>query len=611
MNRNTDTLIHDDDQSQNAHGSPRPEKRKNQRGFLSCIEKRLCYTGLWVMRRGRFAKRRLMMAALILLELLLTLKERFVFNIRLFFARNDISFEKLGEALSGMREGGAAAKKRGALQLVGYWLMVAVTVILKFFAKLFSSINYVAPMLAALVFAIIVYSTVNIDFALKVVYNGEEIGYIADESVFEQAEKQMLGRIVFEDYIKPADSVPEFTIAAVDKSKLLDEDRLTDELIKASGNELSQATGLYIDDDFIGAVDKRYELVMLLDDIKDRYRSQSDEETQESSEDKESDEKSDEDEQSSKIINEETAFVKNVEARDGLYPVSSVIKIAEMEEILNEEQEAERIYITVAGDAPIKIAQKNGIPYSQLKALNPDIEKSLLIGQEVLVKKSVPMLEVKVVRTEVSEEEVNFKIEQIQDKNKYQGYVQVTQKGKKGKSLVTSEVTYVDGIETERTVLDTRVIEEPRNEKVVVGGKMPLKQMPASAMNTSSNFIWPAASGYVSCGINGYWGHTGMDIAAGAGTAIYASASGIVTKAVYNTTGYGYHIIINHGGGVETLYGHNSKLYVKVGDWVNQGQLIAAMGRTGRATGNHVHFEIRINGRYMNPANYIGTRCPY
>lgn len=606
MNQDTDILTYDDD-SQNAHGSPRPERKKRKNGLFGCIERQLCYTGLWVMRRGRFARRRLTMAALILLGLAAALKERFVFNIRLFFARNDISFEKLQETLSGMKEGGAAAGKRGALQLAGYWLMVAVTVILKLFAKLFSSINYVAPMLAALVFAIVVYSTLNIDFALKVVYNGEEIGYIADESVFEQAEKQMLGRIVFEDYIKPADSVPEFTIAAVDKSKLLDEDRLTDELIKASGNELSQATGLYIDDDFIGAVDKRYELVMLLDDIKDRYRSQTEEEAENTSDGKNDDEEDD----GSTILNEETEFVKNVEARDGLYPVSSVIKISEMEELLNEEQEAERVYITVAGDAPIKIAQKNGIPYSQLKALNPDIESSLLIGQEVLVKKSVPMLEVKVVRTELSEEEVSFKIEQIQDKNKYQGYVQVTQKGKKGKSLVTSEVTYVDGIETDRVVLDTRVIEEPRNEKVVVGGKMPLQQMPASAMNTSSNFIWPSASGYVSCGINGYWGHTGMDIASPAGTAIYASASGIVTKAVYNTTGYGYHIIINHGGGVETLYGHNSKLYVKVGDWVNQGQLIAAMGRTGRATGNHVHFEIRINGRYMNPANYIGTRCPY
>ena len=213
--------------------------------------------------------------------------------------------------------------------------------------------------------------------------------------------------------------------------------------------------------------------------------------------------------------------------------------------------------------------------------------------------------------TETTEEEVNFKIEQIQDKNKYQGYVQVTQRGKKGKSLVTSEVTYIDGMEIDRTVLDTRIVEEPINEKVVVGGKMPLQQMPASAMNTSSNFIWPVAGGYVSCGINGYWGHTGMDIAAGTGTAVYASASGIVTKAAYNTTGYGYHIIINHGGGVETLYAHNSKLYVKVGDWVNQGQLIAAVGRTGRATGPHSHFEVRINGKYMNPANYIGTRCPY
>jgi murein DD-endopeptidase MepM/ murein hydrolase activator NlpD len=66
--------------------------------------------------------------------------------------------------------------------------------------------------------------------------------------------------------------------------------------------------------------------------------------------------------------------------------------------------------------------------------------------------------------------------------------------------------------------------------------------------------------------------------------------------------------MIDHGGNVQTLYAHNSQIYVKVGDWVEQGQLIAAMGRTGRATGVHLHFEIRINGRYMNPAKYIGYK---
>ena len=85
----------------------------------------------------------------------------------------------------------------------------------------------------------------------------------------------------------------------------------------------------------------------------------------------------------------------------------------------------------------------------------------------------------------------------------------------------------------------------------------------------------------------------------------------ILNEVVERVKDSDYCFIINHGGGVSTLYGHNSKLHVKVGEMVKQGQLIASMGSTGRSSGPHCHFEIRINGKYMNPANYIGTRCPY
>ena len=110
----------------------------------------------------------------------------------------------------------------------------------------------------------------------------------------------------------------------------------------------------------------------------------------------------------------------------------------------------------------------------------------------------------------------------------------------------------------------------------------------------------------MTCGFYGYYGHTGMDIALRSGATIRASKAGVVTLVRYSGVGYGNHVMIDHGGGVQTLYAHNSTIYVTPGQWVEQGQAIAAMGRTGRSTGVHVHFEIRINGKYMNPANYIG-----
>lgn len=98
--------------------------------------------------------------------------------------------------------------------------------------------------------------------------------------------------------------------------------------------------------------------------------------------------------------------------------------------------------------------------------------------------------------------------------------------------------------------------------------------------------------------------HTGLDIAATTGTPIKAVADGTVTCAAY-TGAYGNLVKIDHGNGVETWYGHTSKMYVKVGQKVSGGDIIAAVGSTGNSTGPHLHLEIRIQGKHVNPQNYL------
>ncbi len=98
--------------------------------------------------------------------------------------------------------------------------------------------------------------------------------------------------------------------------------------------------------------------------------------------------------------------------------------------------------------------------------------------------------------------------------------------------------------------------------------------------------------------------HTGLDIAATSGTPIKAAADGTITFSG-TKSGYGKIIIIDHGNGVETYYGHCSKLYKKSGEYVSAGDVIAAVGSTGNSTGPHLHFEIRLNGKYVNPQNYL------
>ena len=96
----------------------------------------------------------------------------------------------------------------------------------------------------------------------------------------------------------------------------------------------------------------------------------------------------------------------------------------------------------------------------------------------------------------------------------------------------------------------------------------------------------------------------GVDIAAEIGTPIVATADGVVTAAGWNG-GYGNMVDVDHGGGIVTRYGHASAVAVTVGQQVRRGQTIAYVGSTGRSTGPHLHYEVRVNGQPVNPAGYL------
>lgn len=129
--------------------------------------------------------------------------------------------------------------------------------------------------------------------------------------------------------------------------------------------------------------------------------------------------------------------------------------------------------------------------------------------------------------------------------------------------------------------------------------------------SSGNGMIWPlSGGGRVTCQF-GYRtdpvvsNHTGMDIAISSGSPIVAADSGTVTYVGYEGKGYGNYLIINHGNGTATLYGHCSKIYVSSGQQVSQGEKVAAVGSTGFSTGPHLHFEVRLNGSRVDPEPYI------
>lgn len=126
---------------------------------------------------------------------------------------------------------------------------------------------------------------------------------------------------------------------------------------------------------------------------------------------------------------------------------------------------------------------------------------------------------------------------------------------------------------------------------------------PPSAPARGSGLLWPTPSRRINRGFLGY--HPALDIDGNVGSPIYAADAGRVTTVKYERYGYGYHVIVSHGGGETTLYAHASKIFVKPGDSVQKGQTIALIGLTGRTSGAHLHFEVARNGRRVNPLGYL------
>lgn len=128
-----------------------------------------------------------------------------------------------------------------------------------------------------------------------------------------------------------------------------------------------------------------------------------------------------------------------------------------------------------------------------------------------------------------------------------------------------------------------------------------------SSLPRVSSYAFPLQSySYVSSEYGARWDttHTGIDFAAPAGTHIYSWRSGTVTFAGWSG-GYGNFIIVDHGDGFVTRYAHCSKIAVTKGQTVSQGQVIGYVGTTGNSTGNHLHFEVKVNGNFVNPRNYL------
>ncbi len=449
--------------------------------------------------------------------------------------------------------------------------------------KIFCTIfNYVAPVIAAVILVMTMQYFSDIKYGLAVETNGKVLAYIIDESVYSKAEQIIRSR-ASEETADFQSISPNFSVVPVSSLELTEAEELANIILSNSGQSVYEGYGLYIDEKFVGSTDEADNLLSLLEEYREQFRQEGDTESK-------------------------LEFKQKIALTDGVFPTSSIMAISEFRVLINSEIEGEKYHTVSAGESPSLIADMYDLYYSELVAMNPHLKEdaNIRVGEDLIVSKSVSLLTVTSTRREVYTEETPYTTNYSYSDKYYNTHSKTTKKGVPGEQLVTALVTYEDGVAVSRQVLATEITKEPVAREVLKGTKNPVYHAGAS---TGKGFIWPTVGGYISCPIWGYKGHTGTDIAGcGKGSNIYASASGTVVKVNWGRTGYGYHVIINHGDGIQTLYAHCSNLYVKVGQYVNQGDVIAAMGSTGNSTGTHLHFEIRINGQYIDARKYIGYR---
>lgn len=368
------------------------------------------------------------------------------------------------------------------------------------------------------------------------------------------------------------DFVPTYQFTLVPESEIVDDAEL-EQCLEQQAQDIDELIVLKVDGEFIGASYDQEAVEDMLMQIKAKY--------------------------STGVEGEVVEFTNEVSVQQQLCRVSALCSTEQMRSILESGTTVQEIYQAQEGDTFSIIAPLYNMTITQLEDLNQGVEE-LHEGDSVVVERVQPLLGVRVTTVEEYDETVPYEVIETVDDSLYETERVVDVQGVDGLSHVKAQVVRENGYETARVVLESQVITEPVAEEARVG---------TQALPPFDGTFSLPVSGVFTSEFGPRWGsiHGGLDIANVQGTPVRASESGTVIFSGEKGT-YGLCVMIDHGNGFVTLYGHNSLLEVEVGDQVAKGQEIAKMGSTGRSTGPHCHFEIRVGGVRVNPRLYLDNK---
>ncbi len=463
--------------------------------------------------------------------------------------------------------------------------------------------GYLLPLLAAGVLVFTVQQLLGMNYALEVTHNGQFLGYVADQGVVEGAKDLLRDRIRIAGNQQIADwqLAPSYSIA--NARELTTTQQMVNAILLNSGQEegaIIPATGLYIRDELFTVTTEGDELKTYLDGLLSEQESLVD-------------------------AMAEVSFVQEVVCEpntDDLYFASSVEDLDSIISRLSANTvEEKRIAADGASSLEI-IARDNGLTLDTLLVRNPALAETAAAiaaegdgnageyvpeaGAELLINRAEPFLQVQTCVRERAEEPIPFETIEQENPELLQNIRRTVQEGVNGVLEVWDDVYYVDGEVDSRERVEELTRElTPAQPRIVEVGTMEAAFAPGVPEGGyGAGYIFPVpASPYSSRGFGG--GHNGYDINAPAGTPVYVIQGGTVSEAGWHWS-YGNYVVVDHGGGVQSLYAHCTTLLVGVGQGVGQGQNIATVGNTGYSFGNHLHLEMRINGARIDPRPYVG-----
>lgn len=417
--------------------------------------------------------------------------------------------------------------------------------------------------------AVLLVSTCSIGHMAMV--NGQPIGVLKNvedcSRLIEEINQEFA--YISEETFQPGEV--SFGLRVIPKNDFTDETDFKEKLKATNGNMLP-AYAVYAGDEIVFAVPNQEMALSVLENYKKSFTEGKD--------------------------NVQAEFCENVTVARRFVPKKSLKTVESASEVLSLGRVV--MHNLAEGETVNQVAETYGVTVESILQDNYIGDWAYFNDNQLKVYTGEPLLSVKTVEFKTLREEIPFQTIEQEDATKYQGYVTVEQEGSAGARVVEAYITSVNGVETERNVLSEQVLSASVDRVVKKGTK---KRPPS----VGSGELRMPSSGTLTSRFGSRWGrkHQGIDMSAAVGTNIYAADNGKVIYSQYNDGGFGYMIQIDHGNGIVTYYAHCNELLVPEGTVVAKGDVIATVGNTGRSTGPHLHFEVRVNGTPVDPSRYI------